>query len=63
MKSGSNTTSAVSRRQAAFTLVEVLAALTFMAIVVPVAIQGVRVANRAGVASGAGRPRLATGEA
>jgi len=39
-----------SRRRArsGFTLAEVLAALTFMAIVVPVAIEGLRVANVAG---------------
>jgi type II secretory pathway pseudopilin PulG len=36
-------------RHGAFTLAEVLAALTFMAIVIPVAIEGLRVANRAGV--------------
>src|SRR5262245_44230208 len=33
---------------AAFTLVEVLAALAFMAIVIPVAVQGLRIANLAG---------------
>jgi type II secretory pathway pseudopilin PulG len=33
----------------AFTLAEVLAALTFMAIVIPVAVEGLRIANRAGV--------------
>jgi general secretion pathway protein I len=32
----------------AFTLAEVLAALAFMAIVIPVAVNGLRVANRAG---------------
>lgn len=37
-----------SRRQAGFTLAEVLAALVFMAIVIPVAVQGVRVAGLAG---------------
>jgi hypothetical protein len=37
------------RRFAAFTLAEVLAALAFMAIVIPVAIEGLRVANLAGV--------------
>ena len=42
--------SAAKPGQSAFTLVEVLAALLFMAIVVPVAVDGVRVANRAGVA-------------
>jgi type II secretory pathway pseudopilin PulG len=35
----------------AFTLVEVLAALAFMAIVIPVAVDGVRVANKAGQVS------------
>lgn len=39
----------VARRTGAFTLAEVLAALTFMAIVIPVAIEGLRIANRAGV--------------
>ena len=34
--------------QAAFTLVEVLAALTLMAIVIPVAVEGMRIANLAG---------------
>ncbi len=38
-----------ARRCGAFTLAEVLAALTFMAIVIPVAIEGLRIANRAGV--------------
>lgn len=38
-------------RHAAFTLVEVLAALLFMAIVIPVAMQAIRIANRAGVMS------------
>lgn len=33
---------------AAFTLAEVLAALLFMAIVIPVAVQGLRIASRAG---------------
>jgi prepilin-type N-terminal cleavage/methylation domain-containing protein len=39
------------RRGAAsgFTLVEVLAALVFMAIVIPAAVQGLQIANRAGV--------------
>jgi hypothetical protein len=36
-------------RGAAFTLAEVLAALLFMAIVIPVAIEGLRIANLAGV--------------
>ena len=35
-------------RRRAFTLVEVLAALAFMAIVIPVAVDGFRVASRAG---------------
>lgn len=35
--------------RSAFTLAEVLAALTFMAVVIPVTIEGVHVANRAGV--------------
>src|ERR1051325_8381527 len=39
------------RGQAAFTLAEVLAALLFMAIVIPVALQGLRVASRAGSVS------------
>jgi hypothetical protein len=38
----------VKRTQAAFTLAEVLAALAFMAIVIPVAIEGLRIANLAG---------------
>jgi type II secretory pathway pseudopilin PulG len=44
MKSG------VARRRGvdAFTLAEVLAALMFMAIVIPVAVQGLRIASRAG---------------
>src|ERR1051325_1427756 len=37
-----------SRGRAAFTLVEVLAALLFMAIVIPAAVEGLRVANLAG---------------
>lgn len=37
-----------ARRRAAFTLAEVLAALLFMAIVIPVAVQGLRVASLAG---------------
>jgi len=36
------------RSQGGFTLAEVLAALLFMAIVIPVAVEGVRVAGRAG---------------
>lgn len=38
-----------SRARAGFTLIEVLAALTFMAIVIPVAIEGIQIANQAGV--------------
>lgn len=37
------------RNISAFTLAEVLAALVFMAIVIPVAVEALRVANRAGV--------------
>ncbi len=40
--------SAVRRARAAFTLAEVLAALAFMAIVIPVAVEGLRIANLAG---------------
>ena len=36
------------RARAAFTLAEVLAALAFMAIVIPVAVEGLRIANLAG---------------
>ncbi len=39
---------AKSRARAAFTLAEVLAALAFMAIVIPVAVEGLRIANLAG---------------
>ena len=39
---------AADRARAGFTLAEVLAALLFMAIVIPVAVQGLRVASRAG---------------
>ena len=49
MKFGTNITKN-SAAKSGFTLVEVLAALLFMAIVIPVAVDGVRVANRAGVA-------------
>ena len=41
-------TRGAKRRRAAFTLVEVLAALLFMAIVIPAAVQGLRLANLAG---------------
>ena len=44
-----STTCAASRRACrAFTLAEVLAALMFMAIVIPVAVEGLRLASRAG---------------
>src|SRR5262245_62158665 len=39
---------AASRARGAFTLAEVLAALAFMAIVIPVAVEGLRIANLAG---------------
>ena len=39
------------KRQAGFTLAEVLAALVFMAIVIPVAVQGLHIASRAGSVS------------
>jgi general secretion pathway protein I len=39
---------AANRARAAFTLAEVLAALAFMAIVIPVAVEGLRIANLAG---------------
>src|SRR5262245_38708132 len=40
--------SAAKQARQAFTLAEVLAALAFMAIVIPVAVEGLRVANLAG---------------
>ncbi len=39
---------AAKRQSAAFTLAEVLAALVFMAIVIPVALKALQIANRAG---------------
>ena len=42
---------AAKRAQVGFTLAEVLAALLFIAIVIPVAVQGLRIASRAGVLS------------
>src|SRR5512134_3335620 len=39
---------AAKRARSGFTLVEVLAALAFMAIVIPVAVEGLRIANLAG---------------
>ena len=41
-------TLAAKHARAAFTLAEVLAALAFMAIVIPVAMEGLQIANRAG---------------
>ncbi len=41
-------TPAAKRAWAAFTLAEALAALAFMAIVIPVAVEGLRIANLAG---------------
>jgi type II secretory pathway pseudopilin PulG len=46
-----NRSRAVKRACAGFTLAEVLAAMLFMAIVIPVAVQGLRIASRAGVVS------------
>jgi type II secretory pathway pseudopilin PulG len=43
-----NRSRAAERTRAGFTLAEVLAALLFMAIVIPVAVQGLRIASRAG---------------
>jgi len=42
---------AAERTRAGFTLAEVLAALLFMAIVIPVAVQGLQIASRAGSVS------------
>ena len=44
-------TFAANRARAGFTLAEVLAALAFMAIVIPVAVEGLRVASLAGQVS------------
>ena len=41
----------IDRGRAGFTLAEVLAALLFMAIVIPVAVQGLQIASRAGSVS------------
>ncbi|HTS16997.1 MAG TPA: type II secretion system protein [Verrucomicrobiae bacterium] len=41
-------TSSARRMQAGFTLAEVLAAMAFMAIVIPVAVDGLRIASAAG---------------
>ncbi|MCW5552511.1 MAG: type II secretion system protein [Verrucomicrobiae bacterium] len=46
-----NRASSRRRLQGGFTLAEVLAALVFMAIVIPVAVQGLRIASRAGSVS------------
>ena len=46
-------------RQRGFTFVEILAAMLFMAIVIPVTVEGIMIANRAGVA--AERKRVAVG--
>ena len=48
MKFTTKPTSAPPRSVDAFTLAEVLAALVFMAIVIPVALQGLQIASRAG---------------
>ncbi len=48
MKFTTKPTSAPRRGVEAFTLAEVLAALVFMAIVIPVALQGLQIASRAG---------------
>jgi len=44
-------TRAIKRARRAFTLAEVLAAMMFMAIVIPVAVQGLRIASLAGEVS------------
>ena len=43
-----SSTCAAKRRNSGFTLAEALAALAFLAIVIPVAVEGLRVANQAG---------------
>ena len=48
MKSAISKCSASRNAASAFTLAEVLAALLFMAIVIPVAMQGLRISSRAG---------------
>ena len=48
MKSATRKCSASRSAASAFTLAEVLAALMFMAIVIPVAVQGLRISSRAG---------------
>jgi len=49
MKFTTKPTSAPPRGVDAFTLAEVLAALVFMAIVIPVALEGLQIASRAGM--------------
>lgn len=49
--SPANRSRTAKRARAGFTLAEVLAALLFMAIVIPVAMQGLRIASRAGSVS------------
>jgi type II secretory pathway pseudopilin PulG len=51
LKFAVNQTKSARRNCAAFTLAEVLAALLFMAIVIPVAVQGLRIASLAGEAA------------
>ena len=48
MKSNTATSTTRARRRAGFSLAEVLAALAFMGIVIPVAVQGLRIASLAG---------------
>jgi type II secretory pathway pseudopilin PulG len=48
MRFATNQRNAPPRGASAFTLAEVLAALLFMAIVIPVAVQGLRISARAG---------------
>jgi type II secretion system protein I len=48
MKSNPSASKARRKLRCAFTLIEVLAALLFMAIVIPVAMEGMRVASQAG---------------
>jgi hypothetical protein len=48
MKFETGTTKTAARKRLGFTLAEVLAALVFMAIVIPVALEGLSIASRAG---------------
>ena len=50
-------TARIARRDAGFTFVEVLVAMVFMAVVIPVAVEGILMANKAGVV--AERKRIA----